>query len=169
VRWFRREQQDPAAPIPREGIPIDLKRYESEIGEGSRGDVPHDHYWLMMADVYDDEVRLLWEKSATEREAKRALKVFEQYCRVKPQRVNQFHTDNVGGIWVAPQPGRTIGMLSIWPPNYIGVARRLRDKRWAVGINDDPELVGGDWDDPEWGEWWDRRKAAMIHEWVDED
>lgn len=169
MRWFRRKQQDHVAPRPREGVLIDLKRYESDISEGSRSDVPHDRFWLMMADVYDDEVRLLWEKSATEREAKRALKTFEQYCRVEPQRVNRFHTGKVDGMWVAPQPGRTTGMLSIWPPDYIGVTRRQRNIRRAVGLDDDPEPVGGDWDDPEWSEWWDRRKVAMIHEWIDED
>jgi hypothetical protein len=160
--FIRRKKQDADLAKPREGVPIDMMRYQDQIGEGTNPHLPHDgRYWMMMADAYDDEIRLLWEEAATYREARRALKNLADYCKVKPQRMNQGHVDDVDGLWGAQRPGRRVGLLSIWHPIAIGGSRRYRDIRQAVGLDVDPEPTGGDWDDPEWGRWWDRQVAVM--------
>jgi hypothetical protein len=58
--WFRRGKSQQVVTQPRPGIPIDVKRYEEEIGEGTCPDLPHDgRYWVSMIEAYDDEDRLI--------------------------------------------------------------------------------------------------------------
>jgi hypothetical protein len=155
--WSRRKKPDSDVANLRKGVPIDLMRYQDEIGDGTHPNLPHDgRYWMMMADAYDDEIRLLWEQAATHREARTALKNLAAYCKVKPQRVHRGHIDDiddVDGLWGAHQPGRTSGLLSIWHPMAIGGSRHYRAIRQAVGLDDEPEPVGGDWEDREWSRW----------------
>jgi len=123
--WFRRNKQRDADPQSREGVLIDWDRYLDEIEEGTRPGLPHDRrHWVMMADSYPGEMRLLWEKAVTHREAKQALKNLKTYCRMEPLRLVGGHFDDVDGMWSAQQPQRTIGLLNIWHPNSIGRTRR---------------------------------------------
>src|SRR5215213_2588762 len=73
---FRRTSRNANTDRLRSGSPIDPERYAEAVAEGPHPGLPLDgRYWLMRADTYaDNETRLLWEKAATHREARRAPK-----------------------------------------------------------------------------------------------
>ena len=95
----------------------------------------------MRADTYpDNETRLLWEKAATHREARRALNEFKQYCGTDPQRLSQFHHDDVDGLWGAQPRDQPYAELTITHPKTIGAEGRYHEALAAMGLPLDTEL-----------------------------
>lgn len=121
MRWFRRHRPHGDEPQARDGVVIDWEHYLAEIEGGTRPGLPDDgRYWMMMADAYPGELRLLWELAATDREARQMLKTMATVCRVAPRRLPGIHHDGVDGTWAAYQPRHTVGLLTIWHPASFG-------------------------------------------------
>ena len=139
---FRRTSRDPNTHRIRSGSPIDPERYAEAVAEGTHPGLPSDgRYWLMRADTYpDNETRLLWEKAATHREARRALNEFKQYCGTDPQRLSQFHHDDVDGLWGAQPRDQPYAELTITHPKKIGAEGRYHEALAAMGLPPDREL-----------------------------
>jgi hypothetical protein len=139
---FRRTSRNANTDRTRRGSPIDPERYAEAVAEGTHPGLPRDgRYWLMRADTYaDNETRLLWEKAATHREARRALNEFKRYCGTAPRWLSQFHHDDVDGLWGAQPRDQPYAELSIWHPKAIGAEGRYHEALAALGLPPDTEL-----------------------------
>ena len=138
---FRRTSRNANTHRIRSGSPIDPERYAEAVAEGTHPGLPSDgRYWLMRADTYpDNETRLLWEKAATHHEARRALNEFKRYCGTDPQRLSQFHHDDVDGLWGAQPRGQPYAELTITHPKKIGAEGRYHEALAAMGLPPDTE------------------------------
>jgi len=142
MRLFRRLSRKANPDCLRPGTPIDPERYAAAVAEGTHPGLPTDgRYWLMRADTYaDNETRLLWEKAATHREARRALNEFKHSCGTALQRLSQFHHDDVDGLWGAQPRDQPYAELSITHPKAIGAEGRYHEALAALGLPPDAEL-----------------------------
>jgi hypothetical protein len=142
MRLFQRTSRNANTERLRSGSPIDPERYAEAVAEGTHPGLPSDgRYWLMRADTYpDNETRLLWEKAATHREARRALNEFKHSCGMDPQRLSQFHHDDVDGLWGAQPRGQPYAELTITHPKKIGAEGLYHEALAAMGLPPDTEL-----------------------------
>ena len=135
--FFRRKSRNADSDRVRGGTPIDPEDYALAVGEGTHPGLPLDgKYWLVRTDTYyDNETRMLWEKAATRREAKRALNEFKRYCGMQPERLSQLHHDDVDGVWGAQPRDQPYAALVITHPKNIGALGFARDLRRAMGFS----------------------------------
>ena len=139
---FRRTSRHANTERMRRGSPIDPDRYADAVAEGTHPGLPSDgRYWLMRADTYpDNETRLLWEKAATHREARRALNEFKRYCGTDLQRLAQFRHDDVDGLWGAQPRDQPYAELTIMHPKAIGAEGRYYEALAALGLPPNTEV-----------------------------
>jgi hypothetical protein len=130
---------EPTDPAERPGRVIDAKAYIAAVLNGPE----NGRFWIMRIDEYaDGEIRLLWEKAASEGQAYLAHIAFARECASQPKRVTEPHIGDADGYWTAPAKGNPPThrcSLIVVHPTQIGADRRTREISAFLGF--DPEMA----------------------------